>query len=486
MHLLAFLDDEGQLAADGGISIDHDGDAEALLERAQMGALVVEQIERDLRPGAHGQIMGCSFEQHFLERTQELERHRRYRAHVASAATVWAFVRRALKHTRADALTRHFKQPEMRDVSDLDARAVVPQAFLQPPFDRAVVALLVHVDEVDDDQPGEIAQTQLPGDLLGGFEIGLERGVLDVVLARGATRIDVDRDQRFRLIEHDIAARTQLHYGREHRIELTFDAVTGEDRQRFTVGFHVLAMARHEHAHELLCLRIGIFPCDQDLVDVLVVEIANGALDERPFLVDERRRRRFEREVTHRLPESQQVFEVTFDLGFGAARASRPQNYAHAFRDFQLLRDVLQPPTIFGARDLAANAAAARGVWHQHRIAAGKGKIGGQRCALGATLLLDHLHQHHLPTLDDLLDLVLTAHPRHALRHLFQRIGPADRLHNLLLAFGTGTIDFGDVGAHCSGFARFVLARQRASSQLVRLIGVALRRMRFALGRNRF
>jgi len=45
--------------------------------------------------------------------------------------------------------------------------AVVLEGFLQPALDRAIVALLVHVDVVDDDQAGEIAQAQLPGDLLG-------------------------------------------------------------------------------------------------------------------------------------------------------------------------------------------------------------------------------------------------------------------------------------------------------------------------------
>ena len=115
----------------------------------------------------------------------------------------------------------------MRDVSDLDARAVVPQAFLQPALDRAVVALLVHVDEIDDDQAGEIAQAQLPGDLLGGLEVGLERGVLDVMLAGGAAGIDVDGDQRLGLVEHDVAAGAQLHHRREHGVELALDAVSG-------------------------------------------------------------------------------------------------------------------------------------------------------------------------------------------------------------------------------------------------------------------
>ena len=45
----------------------------------------------------------------------------------------------------------------MTDSADLDARTIVLQRFLQTPFDAAIVALLLHVDEVDDDEAGEIA-----------------------------------------------------------------------------------------------------------------------------------------------------------------------------------------------------------------------------------------------------------------------------------------------------------------------------------------
>ena len=58
----------------------------------------------------------------------------------------------------------------MRDAADLDAGAVVAQRVLQPALDRAVVALLVHVDEVDDDQAGEIAQPELARDFLGRLD----------------------------------------------------------------------------------------------------------------------------------------------------------------------------------------------------------------------------------------------------------------------------------------------------------------------------
>ena len=66
------------------------------------------------------------------------------------------------------------------------------RSFLSASFSRRstvrLLRLLVHVDEVDDDQAGKVAQPKLPRDFLGRFAVGLERGVLDVVLARGAAR----------------------------------------------------------------------------------------------------------------------------------------------------------------------------------------------------------------------------------------------------------------------------------------------------------
>src|SRR5207244_8417911 len=82
---------------------------------------------------------------------------------------------------------------------------------------------------------------------------------------------------------------------------------------------------------------------------------------------------------------------------------------------------------------LAADAAAAGGVGHQYAIAAGEREIGRERRALGAALFLDHLHQHDLPALDDLLNLVLAAIARGALGHLFHRVGAADGVDDLFL-----------------------------------------------------
>ena len=218
---------------------------------------------------------------------------------------------------------------------------------------------------------------------------------------------------------HDVAAGAQLHGRREHRVELALDAVAREDRLRVLVELHVLRMARHEHAHEFLGVLVAVLAGDDDLVDVLGVEVADRALGERAFLVDQRRRGRFQRQVADLLPDPQQVFEVALDLGLGAGGAGGAQDDAHALRNLELLGDLAKLLAVVGAGDLAADAAAARGVGHQHAIAAGEREIGRERRALGAALLLDHLHQHDLPALDDLLDLVLAAIARRAIGHLF-------------------------------------------------------------------
>src|ERR1700691_4599722 len=249
---------------------------------------------------------------------------------MAATAAIRTFLRRAFEYAGADTLARHFQEAEMRDATDLDAGAILLEALLQPPLDRAIVALLVHVDEVDDDQTGEVAEPKLTRDLIRGFEVGLERGVLDMMLARRAAGIDVDGDQRFGLIEHDVAARAQLHRGREHAVELVLYAVARQQRLRIGVKLHVLRMARHEHAHEVLGLAIGVRTGDDDLVDLLAVEIADRTLDQRALLVDELGRRGFQGEIAHGFPQPQQILEIALDLGFGAAGAGGAHDDAHA------------------------------------------------------------------------------------------------------------------------------------------------------------
>ncbi len=116
-----------------------------------------------------------------------------------------------------------------------------------------------------------------------------------MVLAGGAPGIDIDRNERLGLVEHDVAAGSQLHDRREHGVKLVLDAVARQQRLGVGIELHVLGMARHQHAHEFLGLVIALAAGNHDLIDVLAVEVAKRAFDQRTFLVNELRRGRFER-----------------------------------------------------------------------------------------------------------------------------------------------------------------------------------------------
>ena len=185
---------------------------------------------------------------------------------------------------------------------------------------------------------------------------------------------------------------------------------------------------------------IAGFAGDLDFVDFLVVEVAQRALDQRAFLIDQRRGLRLQRHVAHGFPHADQIFEVALDFGLGARGAGGAQDDAHALGHVEILHHFLQPRAVLGRGDLAADAAAARGVGHQHGVTAGQRQIGGQRRALVAALFLDDLHQHDLAALDDFLDLVLAARTEGALRHFLQHVVAADGFDDFL--FGIVAIVF--------------------------------------------
>ncbi len=166
-------------------------------------------------------------------------------------------------------------------------------------------------------------------------------------------------------------------------------------------------MARHQHLHERLRRAVAFFALDQHLVDVARIEVADRALDQVAFLVDQSRRGRAQCQLADLVPQAQQVFVVALDLGFRALGAGGAHDHPHAFGDIELFQNILQPAAVGQAGDFARNAAAARRVRHQHAIAAGERQIGRQRRALVAALLLGDLDQHDLPALDHLLDLVV-------------------------------------------------------------------------------
>ncbi len=160
---------------------------------------------------------------------------------------------------------------------------------------------------------------------------------------------------------------------------------------------------------KVLGFPVALFAGNDDFADILVVEVADRALDQRAFFIDEARGRRGQRQRTDVLPQAHQIFEVALDLDLGAVGTGSAQDDAHTLRHIERAGNFLQTLAVRKVGDLAGNPAATRRVRHQDRIAAGEREIGGERRALVAAFFLGNLHQQDLPALDDFLDAVLLA-----------------------------------------------------------------------------
>ena len=82
---------------------------------------------------------------------------------------------RAVRHV----LARHLDETERRDLDHVRLGAVALELGPQRLLDRLAVLRVRHVDEVDDDDPADVAQPQLPDDLLHRLEVVLDDRVLE-------------------------------------------------------------------------------------------------------------------------------------------------------------------------------------------------------------------------------------------------------------------------------------------------------------------
>ena len=59
----------------------------------------------------------------------------------------------------------------------------------------------LHVDEVDDNQATQVAQSKLAADLVGCLQVGAQGGLFDVRALGGACRVNVDCHQGLGVVD---------------------------------------------------------------------------------------------------------------------------------------------------------------------------------------------------------------------------------------------------------------------------------------------
>ena len=387
--------------------VGHQQHVDALLQfdLGDFGALFVEQERRDF--DGHLGVHGGAVVLHglFLDDAQNLQRRAFGVADVASAAAAWARDRGTFAQSGLQALTAHFQQAEFADGAELHAGTVLAQGVAQAVFHVTAVFALVHVDEVDHDQTAQIAQAHLAGHFVSGFQVGAGGGFFDVAAFDGAGRVHVHRHQSFGVVDHDGAARRQLHGAGISRFDLVFDLEAAEQRRVVAVALHTRRELGHDVAHELLSLVVDVVGVDQDVADVVVEVVTNRANDQRRFLVNQESAFALGGTVNGG-PQLEQVVQVPLQLGRGAANACCAGDDGHALGVFQLVHRFFELGPVV-ALDAAADTATTGVVGHEHHVTARQADEGGQGCALVAALFFFDLHQEGLAFFDDVLDACL-------------------------------------------------------------------------------
>ena len=101
------------------------------------------------------------------------------RTHHARAITLTTGIATAFKNASAHALARHFHQAKAADAADLNAGPIIFQRIFHAFFDGAIIAVLVHINEINNQKTGQIAQACLAGNFCRGFQISGQRGFLN-------------------------------------------------------------------------------------------------------------------------------------------------------------------------------------------------------------------------------------------------------------------------------------------------------------------
>ena len=265
----------------------------------------------------------------------------------------------------AQTLARQFEQSKRRYAADLNTCPVGLHGLFHAPLDRSVVAVFVHIDEIDNDQTCQVAQAQLARHLVGGLQIGSPGGLFDVAFARRAARVNVDGDQGLGRIDDDVAARAQVHDRVVNLVELLLDAVPVK-QGNVVVGvfFDAFDVRGHHRTHECPRRLVGFLAVDDDFFDVAVIDVAQRAFYQVAFFVNHRRRRRLQGLLADIVPSPAQIFVIAADLGLVALNPGRSHDHRHPLGNFEVGHDRLHTLTVGRIGDLAADAAAARGVGH--------------------------------------------------------------------------------------------------------------------------
>src|SRR5439155_10767413 len=302
----------------------------------------------------------------------------------------------------AHTLSGHLDQAELGDLEHVGARLVPGERLLERLFDLLPVLLVLHVDEVDDDDAAKVAEPDLADDLAHRLEVDLEHGLVEVPLTDVLARVHVDRDERLGVVDHDVAAGLEPHPAPERLLDVLLDAERLEDWLAVVVEPHAPGERRHQGLHVPQALVVDLLRVDDELVHLGREEITHDAEDEVAFLVQDGRRLPVLVPGLDLRPEAGEELDVGGELRLALALGVRAEDEP-ARREREAPKRRAQAVALLLVADPTGNADVA-GLRYVDDVPARQRDERRDAGALRAEGLLRDLHEDLLPLAEQVLD----------------------------------------------------------------------------------
>src|SRR5262249_30013716 len=164
---------------------------------------------------------------------------------------------------------------------------------------------------------------------------------------------DVNRDQRFGFIDHDIAAALKVDLTREGILELARDAKPIEDRLRIAVEFDLIGGAFGDFGDHFAHAVASFLAFHHNALDVFGEEVAHRALDKLRFLKHARSHLLGLDAVLDLTPFLKKQGEVPHEVTLLLPFPDRSHNDPHTIRDIEFTEDLLEALTLHRILDFA-------------------------------------------------------------------------------------------------------------------------------------
>src|SRR5258705_6967592 len=298
------------------------------LQPAQPVGVLLHQMHRHVGMHPENQLLLLGALPHAAEHPLDLESGRLHGEDLPRPLALRTVLIEVVCEARPLALTRHLDQPQLAHRERLRARPVPAQVLPQRVRDRLAILLVLHVDEVEDDDPAEIPETKLARDLGRRLEVRLQDRLFLALLPREAPGVHVDRDQRLGLVDRDVAPLLEPHLALHRLLDLRLDLEVVEDRGLAAIELHArpkLGRVRGQVFQDALVLLLRV---DHQLIHVLVEDVADQPGGELHLLMEERRGLRPLRLALDLGPELFQILDVALELLLSLLRSDRADDDA--------------------------------------------------------------------------------------------------------------------------------------------------------------